>query len=190
MKRKINKTITSMFIALSLAMSGTSAVAMAETGPARGAEPLDTGIGTGGPSVPGSAASGASAAGSAASGSTNAATSASANASLIASSPFNTNVYGSPVNGYYCDGVTTYTYENLESDISVLVSEFGSVVKSSVLGVSADNRNIYELPCMEESTSQLSSLCVRFMICFPWLKTAEDLKVRAWPPFFRPPAFM
>ena len=151
MKKNINKIIMSILIAMSLAVSGTSAVAMAETGPARGAEPLDTGIGTGGPSVPGSAASGASAAGTAASGSTNAATSASANSSLIASSPFNTNVYGSPVNGYYCDGVTTYTYENLESDISALVSEFGSVVKSSVLGVSADNRNIYELTVGEPS---------------------------------------
>ncbi|SEA43905.1 g-D-glutamyl-meso-diaminopimelate peptidase [Oribacterium sp. KHPX15] len=153
MKGNISKVLTSILIAMSLTVSGTGAVAVAETGPARGAEALNIGLDTSGPGVPGASSASGESSGSSSSTAAFTTTPASSAPGSTASvlSPFNTNIYGTPVNGYYCDAVTTYTYENFESDISRLVSEYGSVVKSSVLGVSADNRNIYELIVGEPS---------------------------------------
>jgi len=128
MRRNIRVVMTSL--ALTAAMTfptGTHIMSLAETGPVKGAETSTSLTPSAGPSVP---TSGGTATG---------------NTSISAASPFNTNVYGTPVNGYYCDAVTTYTYENMQTDIAALQSQYGSVVTSSVLGVTADNRNIYEL---------------------------------------------
>lgn len=133
MKRNIKKIMAAFTLAATMMISfENQMVSFAEFGPAKGA---DTGYAitqTVGPSVPAAAGSG-----------TGTGTNTTASAASI--SPFNTNVYGTPVNGFYCDAVTTYTYENMQADISALQSHFGDIVKSGVLGVTADNRNIYEL---------------------------------------------
>ena len=130
MKRNIRSTVFTAAIAVTMmiqTISGT--VVYAETGPSKGTESFDINIQSQGPSVPTSAMT-------------------ASNATAIASdetSLFSTNVYGTPVNGYYCDAVTTYTYEDLQSDISKFTSEYGEYVKTKALGVTADDRNIYEL---------------------------------------------
>ncbi len=130
MRKNIRVVMTSL--ALSAAMilpTGANIISFAEVGPAKGTESTSTLSPSAGPSVPTSMS----------------ASDTDTVASTVTVSPFNTNVYGTPVNGYYCDAITTYTYEDMQADIASLESQYGSVVKSGILGVTADNRNIYEI---------------------------------------------
>lgn len=129
MKRNIKIIITAALAASMIFQVFSGTAVYAETGPSKGTESFDINIQSNGPSVPAAGTdSNASAAG-----------------VVDETSPFSTNVYGSPVNGFYCDAVTTYTYEDLQSDINKLTTEYSGYVKVASLGITADDRNIYEL---------------------------------------------
>ena len=130
MKLNIRRAVLSASLSaimMSTVISGTAVYA--ETGPSKGTESFDMNITSKGPSVPASGMD----------------TSASTGLTVDETSPFSTNIYGTPVNGYYCDAVTTYTYENLQADIDRFTAEYSEYIKASSLGITADDRNVYEL---------------------------------------------
>ncbi|SFG23830.1 M14 family zinc carboxypeptidase [Oribacterium sp. WCC10] len=127
MKKSIGKTIAGALFISSLAVfTGISSTAYAEVGPVKGTETDAAVPASNGPTVP-------------------SAQTETTSVSTETPSPFDTNIYGTPVNGYYCDAVTTYTYEDLQSDITMLTTQFSGMVSGSSLGVTADGRNIFEL---------------------------------------------
>lgn len=69
--------------------------------------------------------------------------SAPATGGVQASTAFASNVYGNPVNGYYFDAVTTYTYQNLVQDLNTLKAQYGVAVNS--LATTADGRSIFHV---------------------------------------------
>lgn len=130
MKRNIKSVVISAALAVTMMVPAAGTLVYADNGPSKGSESFDIYLNSTGPSVP-------------TAGQETALSNDSSAADAL--SPFSTNVYGTPVNGYYCDAVTTYTYENLQSDIEILKTQFGEYVKSHSLGTTADDRYIYEL---------------------------------------------
>ncbi len=57
---------------------------------------------------------------------------------------FASDILGTAVNGYFCDAVTTYTYENLQQDLRMLETQYSGVSCDS-LATTSDGRSIYHL---------------------------------------------
>lgn len=132
MRRKIKSVMISSALAGMICIQTAAGnLVYADNGPSKGNESFNINLEQStGPSVPSTDQT---------------ATTENAVATFDSQSPFSTNVYGTPVNGYYCDAVTTYTYENLQADIDILKTQFGEYVNSKSLGITADGRSIYEL---------------------------------------------
>ena len=132
MRRNIKSAmISSTLAAMICVQTAAGNFVYADNGPSKGTGSFDINIEQGsGPSVPSAG---------------QATTSENSGVTFDSLSPFSTNVYGTAVNGYYCDAVTTYTYENMQTDIDMLKTQFGEYVTSKSLGTTADDRSIYEL---------------------------------------------
>lgn len=56
-------------------------------------------------------------------------------------SPFASNIYAAVTDGYYCDAITTYSYENMRYDLNLLQQNY-SGVRTDSLGTTLDGRSI------------------------------------------------